>query len=109
MTETAPAKLVAQGDLGRHPWPRILYSVYRKRLTGSMNLPGDGEATQIFFRDGTPVAALLPATPSTWAASCSRPTSSGRTSTTSVCAASPRPASARATSCARWAPSPPSS
>jgi tetratricopeptide (TPR) repeat protein len=52
---------VAQGTLDRYPLPKLLFFLYRKRLTGSLTLAVAGEPnTIIYFRDGTPVMALLP-------------------------------------------------
>ncbi|HEY3358278.1 MAG TPA: DUF4388 domain-containing protein, partial [Polyangia bacterium] len=58
MSEGKPA---AAGTLDRYPLARLVYSIYKKRLTGFMSLKAAGEQdTLIYFRDGTPVAALLP-------------------------------------------------
>jgi tetratricopeptide (TPR) repeat protein len=54
-------KPAAQGSLTRYPLPRLVFMIYRKRLTGYLSLKAAGEqVTLIYFRDGTPVMALLP-------------------------------------------------
>jgi hypothetical protein len=55
-----PTRPAALGDLERVPLPSLLYSLYKKRFTGYVALREGGQATSIYFREGTPVAALLP-------------------------------------------------
>jgi hypothetical protein len=57
---TEAVKPAALGDLERIPFPSLLYTLYKKRFTGHVEIREGGKATTVYFREGTPVAALLP-------------------------------------------------
>jgi tetratricopeptide (TPR) repeat protein len=61
MSDPSPSvRPAALGDLERVPLPSLFYSLYKKRFTGHVELREGGQATTVYFREGTPVAALLP-------------------------------------------------